>query len=67
MKLILGHLQDIEKVAWLQKKYTTAIPSFFDTAKNKKVNKQSSQFRGLTQISTLWLWHEISEKKITSY
>ena len=36
VKLILRHLQDIEKVVWLEKKYSTAIPSFFDTAKNNK-------------------------------
>ena len=32
---------------------------FFYTAKNKTVNKQSSQFQGSTQISTLRLWHDL--------
>jgi hypothetical protein len=43
VKLILGRLQDIEKVACIEKKYSTAIPSSFLTQqKILKVNKQSS-------------------------
>jgi hypothetical protein len=36
VKLILGHLQDVEKVEWLEKKYSTAIPSFFLTQQKTK-------------------------------
>ena len=35
------------------------ISSYLDTAKNKKVNKQSRQPQGSTQISTLLLLHDI--------
>ena len=41
LRCILGHLQDIEKVEWFQKKNIAEqfVVLLFDPAKNKKVNK----------------------------
>ena len=52
-----SRLQGIEKVSWLEKKYSTVIPSFFLTQqKIKKVNKQSSSMT-ISRFDADRIWH----------
>ena len=64
-----SRLQDIEKVSWLEKKiFHSDSFFFFDTAKNKKVNKQSSSMT-ISRFDADRIWHgeHISDIRFSDY